>query len=267
MNQFICQADLPNSITGWGQTEKDISHFQLLLLALHLRGTLCSHGFTALFPLWRLLLQKTFICRRRTHSRNYVFNAVANMTALSPKPEPAFYRHCTVFVETGQKGFLERPDLQQNQENPGLLQPSLCYDVICTHVGYSSAGDTQHKELAMANMVRERLETVIYRRNPTELTIKMINAEQIWIALVQGYTVETKASLPWMVIAQHSSWAAEVCVSPELWQPQAVLGLQLIEECWCWTVHPMGKSHTFCLYQSQTTRKYLWSHSEELRCC
>lgn len=38
------------------------------------------------------------------------------MTALSPKPEPAFYRHCTVFVETGQKGFLERPDLQQNQE-------------------------------------------------------------------------------------------------------------------------------------------------------
>lgn len=36
----------------------------------------------------------------------------------------------------------------------------------------------------MANMVRGRLETVIYRRNPTELTIKMINAEQIWIALV-----------------------------------------------------------------------------------
>jgi len=26
---------------------------------------------------------------------------VANMTALSPKPEPAFYHHCTVFVETG----------------------------------------------------------------------------------------------------------------------------------------------------------------------
>lgn len=46
---------------------------------------------------------------------------------------------------------------------------------IYVHLGYSSGGDTQLKELAMVNTIGERFEIVIYRRNHTEMTIKMIN--------------------------------------------------------------------------------------------
>lgn len=46
---------------------------------------------------------------------------------------------------------------------------------IYVHLGYSSGGDTQLKELATVNTIGERFEIVIYRRNHTEMTIKMIN--------------------------------------------------------------------------------------------
>lgn len=60
------------------------------------------------------------------------------------------------------KRLFERFDLQQNQENPALLQPSSVMISICSPLSHSFGGETQLQELATVNKIDERFETAIY---------------------------------------------------------------------------------------------------------
>lgn len=97
----------------------------------------------------------------------------SNTTALSLKPAPVFCHHCTVFLETGQNDYLKGSICSRTKKI--LVYYNQAHVMIFIRVRYISGGVTQHKELAIVNKTGERSDTVIYRRNHTEITVEMIN--------------------------------------------------------------------------------------------